>query len=100
MSGHGHEEPGQSSSAQISSMSSSPTADVSSTADHQDASHSSSAGVDSDVPLDASRFAKIPPSGDDCACARTNIIYIAPKPKITSGVKLHNSNVIVVVIDV
>ena len=86
MSSHGLEESGQASSNQISSMSSSPTADASSAADHQDSSHASSftsghAAPDSDIPLDPARFTKIPLDADDCGCARTNIIYIAPRPK-------------------
>ena len=85
MSGHGLEESGQASSNQVSSMSSSPVADASSATDHQD-SHTSSfnsahAAPDSDIPLDPSRFTKIPLDADDCGCARTNIIYVGPRPK-------------------
>lgn len=95
MSGHSVEELGQTSNNQISSMSSSPAADVSSAPDHQDTSHTSSAHLptpDSDLPLDASRFARIPPSGsDDSVCARTNIVYIASKRKIGAEVKYYHS---------
>ena len=85
-SGHGLEESGQASSNQISLMSSSPTADASSAADHHDSSHTSSftsahAAPDSDIPLDPSRFNKIPLDADNCGCARTNIVYVGPRPK-------------------
>lgn len=97
MNSHGLEELGQTSGNQISSMSSSPNAEVPSAADHQDSSHASSfnsahlAAGDSDIPLDTTRFAKIPASPDDCGCARTNIVYIAPKPKTTTGVSIVQS---------
>ena len=85
MSSHSLKESGQTSNNQISS---SPAADVSSAPDHQDSGHTSSlnsahlATPDSDLPLDASRFARIPPSGgEDSVCARTNIVFIASKRK-------------------
>ena len=93
---HIHEELGQASSNQISSMSSSPAPDASSAPDHQESGHTSSFNSahlptpDSDLPLDASRFARVPPTGDDesCVCARSNITYIASKPKITAEVSI------------
>ena len=92
MSGHSVEESDQTSNNQISSMSSSPAANVSSAADHQDTSSHASAHLatpDSDLPLDASRFARIPPSGsDDTVCARTNIVYIASKRKTGAAVSV------------
>jgi len=92
---HGLEELGQTSNKQISSMSPSPTADVSSVTDYQEGtSHTSSFNsahlapdpLQSDFSLDTSRFARIPVSGDDSGCARTNIIYILSKPKNTAEV--------------
>lgn len=87
---HSLEELGQASNNQTTSMSSSPNADASSVADHQDSSHTSSFNsahlpTDGDIPLDTSRFAKIPAS-DDFVCARTNIIYISSKPKTNAEV--------------
>ena len=94
MSAHSVEELGQTSN-QNSSMSSSPAVDVSSAPDHQDSGHASSLNPthlttpDSDLPLDASRFARVPPSGgDDCVCARTNIMYIASKRKTGAEVSV------------
>ena len=88
LSGHSIEEQlGQSSNNQVSSMASSPAADISSVADHQDSTHASSfnsahlVASDNDIPLNTSMFARISANPSDCACARTNIIYIAPKPK-------------------
>ena len=93
-SGHSIEESGQTSNNQISSMSSSPAADVSSAPD-QDTGHTSSHNSahlptpDSDLPLDASRFGRIPPSGsDDSVCARSNIVYIASKRKTGAEVSI------------
>lgn len=89
-SSRGLEELGQTSTHQISSMSPNPTTDVSSVTDHQESSHTSLSfnsahlapdPLQSDFSLDTSRFARIPVSGDDSGCARTNIIYILSKPK-------------------
>ena len=56
--------------------------------DHQDSTSSAClATPDNDLPLDTTQFARISPSdGDDCVCARSNIIHIASKPKANAEV--------------
>ena len=88
-SGHGLEELGQASNNQSALISSSPAVvDASSVPDHQDSTSSACLAMpDNDLPLDTTRFARIPSSdGDDCVCARSNIIYIASKPKANAEV--------------
>lgn len=100
MSSHSTEELGQNSNNQASQMSSSPAASADVVSDHQDtlnnpsSSHLAPDTLQDDIPLDLSRFARVSTGeDDDFGCARTNIMYIMPKPKSNVEVRHYNVQV-------